>query len=185
MRKSRTIETDIFGYPVREDSINSKKKGDANERLVSNWLESWTGVAFTRVPRSGGLRWKNTANVCGDVVCEDSDFNFPFTLETKHLKRITFTRHLRKNSSVYEVFRQCYSDCKRSGKRPLLMLRKDGMPKGEYVMYLSGDISLIPRDLGCEIISSGVEPDTNQYIVGYSSKDILNKVKFVELIKNS
>ncbi len=171
-RKIRTIETDVFGYEVQENPINSKKKGDKNERTAAKWLSEWTGVPFTRVPRSGGLRWKNTANVCGDVVCEDQDFKFPFVVETKHLKRITFTKYLRGNSRIYSIFEQVKEDAQRADKLPLMILRKDGMPAGTYVVFFTFTLSGV-----VEVCSGGS-------LYGYNSQEILSNVKFVELIKN-
>ena len=63
---NRRVDTDLFG--AKEQSINSKVKGNNNELKAAKWLTKWTGCPFTRTPSSGGLRWKNTANVCGDVV---------------------------------------------------------------------------------------------------------------------
>ena len=93
-RQLRTIETDIFGYQVAENPINSKKKGDTNERAAASWLHKWTRELFIRTPSSGGRRLENASNFCGDVVCENEDFNFPFVVETKHRKDITFSKVL-------------------------------------------------------------------------------------------
>ena len=114
------------------DGINSKKKGDNNERIVASLLSEWTGVKFTRVPRSGGLDWKNNDTVYGDVVSTDRDFNFPFSIETKAYKDINVGLNtLRKNSIVFKFWQQCVWDAEKSGKIPMLLIRKNGMPKKE------------------------------------------------------
>ena len=38
-------------------------RAEYNELKAAKWLTKWTGCPFTRTPSSGGLRWKNTANV--------------------------------------------------------------------------------------------------------------------------
>ena len=125
--------------------INSKQKGNRNELEVCKWLSAWTGVEFVRVPMSGGLRWKNTIrmNICGDVVCTDYTFEFPFSIETKHYRSISFDttshRTLRKDSMVETLFEQCRRDAGRDGKFPMLMLRVNRMPKQEWVVVF--DIS--------------------------------------------
>lgn len=180
-RKLRTIETDIFGYPVAENPINSNRKGKDNERTAAKWLSLWVGKPFTRVPSSGGLRWQGTANVCGDVVCEDSDYNFPFTVETKHLKRIVFTEVLRSNSRVFSVYDQCKEDCERSGKKPMLMLRKDGMGTGKYIIFFEMDIVNALERIGLRYKYLGKRGSL--VIAGYDSDDLLG-IKFVDLIEN-
>ena len=184
-RKSRTIETDIFGLPVSQDKkINSKRKGDLNERTVAKWLEEWTGVKFTRVPRSGGLRWQATANVCGDLVCEDSSFGFPFTIETKHLANITMGGVLRKKSKVFTVYEQCKSDCARSGRLPMLILRRNGMPQGEWIIFFEEQVANILMENNLFVYSLGTAPNGIR-LVGFSShvlKDMMNFDRFKELI---
>lgn len=169
------LEDDIFGWGDTPKKINSKRKGDVNERETAKWLHRWTGVPFTRVPSSGGLRWKNTANVCGDVVCEDTDFHFPFSVETKHLKNISFDKKLRSNSKIRSIYNQCKRDADRSGRVPFLMLRKNGMGKQEYVIFLNFKLDSI------ECKSKGVFEDVTLY--GYSSTDVLSGVKFCTLAK--
>ena len=53
---NRRVDTDLFG--AKEQSINSKVKGNNNELKAAKWLTKWTGCPFTRTPSSGGLRWR-------------------------------------------------------------------------------------------------------------------------------
>ena len=172
-----SLEDDIFGWGDKPDRINSKKKGDKNELEVSKWLEKWTGVPFTRVPSSGGLRWKNTANVCGDVVCEDEDFNFPFSVETKHLKNIRFSKKLRVNSKIRSIYDQCKIDADRANRMPMLILRENGMPKGTYIIYFDFKLKSI------ECISKGSFEGFNLY--GYESSTILSMIEFCSLTNDA
>lgn len=131
----RLIEHDLFGTNPRKKGINSKKKGNANELECAKFLKEWTGLEFNRVPQSGGLRWKNSEGVTGDLVCEDR--SFPFSVETKHYKKIVFKPILPSSSFVFKVWNQAQQDAERANKLPLVILRQNGMPKGEYVIYLS------------------------------------------------
>lgn len=158
MAKRRTIETDIFGIEVKPTSrIDSRAKGVRNENRAAKVLEQWTGVPFTRVPRSGGLRWRDTANVCGDLVCEVQDFDFPFSIETKHLKKVTFieNRPLRSNSLFFTIWEQATEGAERAGKTPLAMIRENGMPKDTYYIVTSFEVNLKPLATG--ISKQGIE----------------------------
>lgn len=180
-RTERTIETDIFGIQVAEKPINSKKKGDSNERRVARWLEIWTGKPFTRVPRSGGLRWQGTANVCGDLVCEDDKFDMPFTIETKHLHRIAMKGRLRSNSYVYSIYEQCRLDCERSGRRPMLILRQNGMKAGTWVLFFEEQEAQFVLQQGISPYAIGTTPDDVR-LLGFKSEEIIN-INFV-MFKN-
>lgn len=127
------LEHDLFDTKPRKSGINSKKKGNQNELQCAKFLKEWTGLEFNRVPQSGGLRWKNSEGVTGDLVCEDR--SFPFSVETKHYKSITFTPKLRENSFIYTVWKQALQDAERANKLPIAFLRENGMKKGEYMVY--------------------------------------------------
>lgn len=145
MAKKNTfnIGHDLFGGYRANTGINSKAKGDNNERAVCKWLHKWTGSKFARVPSSGGLRWANAAKTCGDVICEDDDFYFPFSVETKHYKNLTVKEQLRSNSLVYRFWKQAVTDSLRSATKmhPLLLLRKNGMKAGEYYFGVSDELA--------------------------------------------
>lgn len=140
-RRVRSIETDIFGLPIQEGGINSKAKGDKNELVTAVFLLRWTGEKFARVPRSGGLRWKNSKRVCGDLVCENDDFEFAFSIETKHLKKLSLRGRFGARSAVITIWEQCLYDAERSGRAPMLLLRENGMPKGQYVVYVDAQLA--------------------------------------------
>lgn len=144
----RTLVTDLFGSPKKRSSgINSKQKGNKNERVACKWLEEWTGEKFTRVPSSGGMRWKNHSSVCGDVVCENEDFKFCFSVETKFLKDFEIVEHLRENSKIFTIWDQAIYDAARGHKFPMLMLRKNGMAAKEFYIFISKEVAEIAVEI--------------------------------------
>lgn len=120
---------------------NGKKKGSKNERELSKWWQLWTGMEFTRVPASGGLRWKKTDNISGDIVCADPRGirKFPFTVEAKSYKDINFEHLLldNKNIKVLQFWEQACEDAQRAGKEPLLFMRYNGMPKSVWYVIMN------------------------------------------------
>lgn len=135
----RRVEHDIFGTAPRPKGINQKQKGNLNERVAAKFLSEWTGAKFNRTPSSGGMHLKNQL-FCGDLVCITEDFWMPFVVETKHLKTFHVTYQLRANSKVFTVFAQAKRDADRIGKRPLCLIRSNGMKAGDYVLILPSDI---------------------------------------------
>ena len=102
------IDTTLFGTVHRTKKINSKIKGNRSELVVTKLLTEWTGHEFVRVPQSGGLRWKDRSDICGDVINNDRDFDFPFSIEAKSYKNVGLAsempQELRKNSVIYTFF---------------------------------------------------------------------------------
>lgn len=152
----KSIEEDLFGGRKKQP-INQKQKGNRNELVVAKLLSEWTGSEFTRVPMSGGLRWKNAVNICGDVVSTDPSFDFPFSVETKHIKYLGIDwkdlnqgYQLRKNSVLYRYFEQASRDAERAGKKPLLIIRQNDMPEKEYflIFRLEGLFSAVMLNSG-------------------------------------
>ena len=152
-KPNRTIRDRIL-LPKRKASINSKVKGNLNERKVAKWLSAWTGKEFVRTPQSGGIRWQNSLglNICGDVVCTEQHHHFPFTVENKHLKGISFDTnwddYLRKNTRVLTIFKQVQRDSERDRRIPMLILRGNGMPENTWWVFLPMYIYLQVTSLG-------------------------------------
>lgn len=137
--EKRRLEDDIFGFrdsTVRK--INSKVKGNTNERQAAKAMELWTGVKFARTPQSGALRRVNSENLTSDIYPDtlDPDFYYPWSTETKHLKTITIQRVMNPRSAIFTIWNQVHADAKRSGKLPIALLRENMMPKGEYYVIL-------------------------------------------------
>lgn len=169
----KTIKHDVFGLPVRADGIDSRNKGVVNERLVCKFLEKWTGRPFARVPSSGGLRWKNNSSVCGDVVCEDEDFDMIFSVETKHRKDLVFKEMLQSNSMIYRVWEQAKADAERARKEPMLILRNNGMPRGKYIVFFGGVAGTVMKSLLKGSVSEGYSKEAKTMLRGFHSEDVL------------
>ncbi len=171
------------------DRINSKAKGSKNERELCKLMQQWTGYDFARVPSSGGLRWKDTDNTVGDIICTDKlhGRRFRFAIETKFYKDINF-EHLilgNKKVKINEFWQQAEEDGKRAGKEPLLLMRYNGMPKQTYFVMM--DIELFNIILGNGI--SFEYPyfkviETNKQRVVLNSNDLI-KVNYQQLHKQT
>jgi len=136
------VEEELFGIKKRTQAINSKRKGNVNEAKLTKILLDWTGHEFARVPRSGGLRWKNRMDICGDVINVDPEFDFPFSVETKHVANLGLHadhHELRSNSVVYKYWDQCQRDAKTVNKTPMLLIRQNGMMEGSYYLFMELD----------------------------------------------
>jgi len=119
--------------------INSKAKGSKNEREAAKALERWCDMPFTRVPQSGGLRWQGGQNITGDIIPEDMYElrDFPFSIEVKSRKELDFENLLLPNNSdILKFWDQATSDAKRVDKIPLLMMRRDRMPKQAFYIAM-------------------------------------------------
>jgi len=120
---------------------NGKAKGSKGERVLSKWFTQWTGLEFTRVPASGGLRWKSMANATtGDLVCADDRHSrrFQFSVESKSYKDINF-EHLilgNKKAKIREFWKQASEDAERGKKVPILFMRYNGMAKNTFFVVM-------------------------------------------------
>lgn len=170
--KQRTLETDVFGLPVNTISINSKNKGNSNERACAKYLSEWVGVKFVRVPMSGGLRRDDTDKTVGDIIPDTTDktFYFPFTVETKHLKSIAHQRILRSSSAIFKIWEQPHSDSLRSGKLPMALLRSNHMPAGEYYLILDAAQGGSIMALNTPILFSGSNHKFS--LIGFKLSDV-------------
>jgi len=121
------------------DRINSKNKGSRNERYATQALEEWTSMPFTRVPQSGGLRWQGGQNITGDIIPEDMYEleAFPFSVEVKVRKELAFEDLLLPNNSdILKFWAQSTADAARVNKIPMVMMRRDRMPKNSfYILF--------------------------------------------------
>lgn len=130
------MKEDLFGGGYVQP-INQKKKGNRNELYACKMLTAWTGSEFVRIPASGGKRWQNVMNICGDVLSSDPSFDFPYVVETKDLAKIHITPDLRKNSNIFTIWEQVVRDSLRAERLPILMLRQTGdVPRAKYSIFL-------------------------------------------------
>lgn len=126
------------------NKINSRTKGNKFERDVAKWFQKWTGYEFGRVPSSGGLRWKKTDNITGDITCTDDKHSrrFPYSIECKFYNELKFEHILLGNKSckIMGFWEQCKSDAARANKVPMLIMRYNQMPKEEYFIMLPNNL---------------------------------------------
>lgn len=167
---------------------NGKKKGNKNERNLSKWWQNWSGLEFSRVPASGGLRWKKTDNISGDIICTDDRKarRFPFSIETKFYKDINF-EHLilgNKKQRVIEFWEQAIEDGDRSDKIPILFMRYNMMPKNVWFTIVSlkvGNI-ILKKNKGKTEYPYFIIEHTKHRIMCFNSNDLQN-LDYKEFIK--
>lgn len=119
--------------------INSRAKGAKHERDAARTLEEWTDIKFVKTPASGGLRWASGFHVIGDIVPEDMYqlADFPFSVEVKARRELDFEDLLLPNKSeLLKFWKQASDDAKRAKKFPLLLARRDRMPKGSFYVFI-------------------------------------------------
>lgn len=125
-------------------AVNSKSKGGRFERAISKWFTNWTGFEFNRVPASGGLRWKNAENITSDVACTDSKHSrkFRLSIECKSYQDLRFEHILleKKSCKILKFWEQARSDAKRANKFPILIMKYNGMPKGEAFVVMGREL---------------------------------------------
>lgn len=173
--------------------INSRAKGSKNERDVCKWWELWTGYEFARVPSSGGLRWGRTTDTTGDIICSDKKhfLRFPFSIECKNYKDINFEHILlgNKNVKILEFWKQACEDGERGGKLPILMMRYNGMKKGDYFFVVSSEIGQVMFD-GMGMVErigiSTMKVNTEKVKLHiFMASDILRLANYKEIYKES
>jgi hypothetical protein len=172
------VDTELFGTVHRAKKINSKVKGNKNELILTKILTDWVGTEFTRVPMSGGLRWANRMDICGDVINTNPKFDFPFSVETKHIANLGLKLshpELRKNSVVYTHFEQCKRDAEAAGKIPFLIIRQNGMRAGCYYIFLSLKLSRLMK------MANYIKPVFEGDLIGFKSEDFFKLVSFETL----
>lgn len=165
---------------------NGKKKGAKNERDLCKWFQQWSGYEFSRVPASGGLRWKNTENITGDIICSDDRYSrrFAFSVETKFHKDINFEHLILGNTKikVIEFWKQALEDGVRGNKTPLLFMRYNGMPKGTWFVMVDAHTYKWAYKYGLKNAENPIfnifSPEYNLYVM--NSSDFI-KVNFKEL----
>ena len=175
------VYEDVFGEPERKKGINSKEKGDRNENAAAKFLSKWTGYDFKRVPRSGGIGAEHKLFV-GDVVCITEPNDFPFTVETKHYEHVPCSGILRSNSKIYGFWEQALNDSKKVDLLPMLLFRENGMPKEEYVMFVSR-----PVYTQCIILYNipykALGEKRGYWIYGVETWEILEKIPYKEMVE--
>lgn len=131
-----SLHDDLFGELLSRKGINVNVKGAGNERALAHALTAWSGAEWVRVPRSGGLRWRNRSEIVGDVISTNPDYRH-FVVEAKFYKAYSISEQLRANSVFFTKFKQAEDDAKAVGKVPLLFMRMNSMPASTWHLALS------------------------------------------------
>ena len=130
--------------------VNSKKKGNRNERQIAKTLSEWWGEEFTRTPSSGMFATTHArqlsalnVDIGGDLI---SPKNFPFNVEAKSAKSIDLYEAIRQRegSCFVDWWRQSNRDAKNMKKWPLVIFKEDR--KQYYCMMTSYCYSRLERD---------------------------------------
>jgi Holliday junction resolvase len=152
--------------------INSKKKGNRNERSGTKLWTQWTGWEFSRVPASGGLRWKKTDDITGDIICtEKGIYDFKFSIEMKFHQKVEFNYLLlsTKKDEVNKFWAQAKADGARGGKIPILFMRYNGMKADTHFVVISYPIYLKIRKL--IKFSCGILKYNREFVI-FNSEDL-------------
>lgn len=177
-------------------SVNGKQKGSRFERVICKWFTEWTGYEFNRVPASGGLRWKNAENITSDVACTDRKHSrkFCFSVECKSYKELNFEHIIleKKSCKILKFWDQVCDDANRSGKLPLLIMKYNGMKKGEAFVMFNSEVyfnCMVPQisELTKPLMGFNLEPckqskETQIYIIRLSE---LKKLDYQQIHKQA
>lgn len=175
MAKKRSIVNDALGVKTK---VNGKAKGNKAELMAAKFFQAWTGAEFNRTPMSGGLRWLDASRIAGDLVAP-SGFDFPFCVEVKSYAVAEVKEKLRENTIISKFWAQASKDADRAGKLPILLVRSNGMPVGQFTVFVGPAVAAIFQQHSdpCIIcISTGMINDLG--IFGYNTKDILLCLNF-------
>lgn len=132
---------------------NSKKKGDRFERVVAKYFTDWSGFKFGRTPGSGSFH--NNRDLGSDLICNDDKHKNRccISIECKNYQDIRFEHVLlgNKRCKIFSFWSQAKRDANRTKKFPILCMRYNSMPRGEFFFVVD---SVIAREL--------ISTDTNR-----------------------
>lgn len=121
---------------------NSKNKGSRFERSVAKYFTDWTGFTFGRTPYSGA--YHKSKDLSSDVMCTDEKHahRCKLSIECKNYKDINFEHALlgTKGSVIEKFWEQAKRDAERSSKVPILVMRYNSMPKGEFFFVVDSSL---------------------------------------------
>lgn len=113
---------------------NSKAKGSRFERVVAKYFTEWTSYDFGRSPQSGSFH--NNRDLGSDLICNDDHHKRRccISIECKNYQDIRFEHILlgNKRCKILSFWDQASRDAKRTKKLPILCMRYNSMPKGEF-----------------------------------------------------
>ena len=118
---------------------NSKKKGNRFERVVAKYFTDWSGFKFGRTPGSGSFH--NNRDLGSDLICNDDKHKNRccISIECKNYQDIRFEHVLlgNKRCKIFSFWEQAARDAKRTKKFPILCMRYNSMPRGEFFFVVN------------------------------------------------
>lgn len=176
---------------------NSKKKGSRFERVVAKFFTDWSGFNFGRTPQSGA--YHNNRDLGSDLICNDDHHKKRccISIECKNYQDIRFEHVLlgNKRCKIFSFWEQAFRDAKRTKKLPILCMRYNSMPKGEFFFVVNELIAssiLNVHDLANNPINRGMtisapelinlNPPTFTLYV-FMASDIKDKIDYSKLHK--
>lgn len=122
---------------------NSKKKGNRFERVVAKYFTDWSGFKFGRTPGSGSFH--NNRDLGSDLICNDDKHKNRccISIECKNYQDIRFEHVLlgNKRCKIFSFWDQASRDAKRTKKFPILCMRYNSMPRGEFFFVVNEPIA--------------------------------------------
>lgn len=122
---------------------NSKKKGNRFERVVAKYFTDWSGFKFGRTPGSGSFH--NNRDLGSDLICNDDKHKnlCCISIECKNYQDIRFEHVLlgNKRCKIFSFWEQAQRDAKRTKKFPILCMRYNSMPRGEFFFVVDSTVS--------------------------------------------
>ena len=119
--------------------IQSKRKGNRFERVVAKYFTDWSGFRFGRTPGSGSFH--NNRDLGSDLICNDDKHKNRccISIECKNYQDIRFEHVLLGNKSckIFSFWEQACRDANRTKKFPILCMRYNSMPKGEFFFVVN------------------------------------------------
>lgn len=136
--------------------IQSKRKGSRFERVVAKFFTEWSGFNFGRTPQSGA--YHNNRDLGSDLICNDDKHKNKccISVECKNYQDIRFEHVLlgNKHCKIFDFWKQAYRDAKRTKKFPILCMRYNSMPRGEFFFVVD---SVIAKEVICPWITRTME----------------------------
>lgn len=167
--------------------MNSKKKGNRFERVVAKFFTDWTSYSFGRSPQSGSFH--NNRDLGSDLICNDDKHKNRccISIECKNYQDIRFEHVLlgNKRCKILEFWKQADRDANRTKKLPILCMRYNSMPKGEFFFVVDSRVALYL--ITPETIKRGMSiysPELDMPLYVFMASDIKEYVSYKKLHKS-
>ena len=167
--------------------IQSKKKGSRFERSVAKYFTDWSGFSFGRTPGSGSFH--NNRDLGSDLICNDDNHKNKccISIECKSYQDIRFEHVLLGNKSckIFSFWEQALRDANRTKKFPILCMRYNSMPRGEFFFvvnaFIAGELINIKTQTRMMVINAPEIESGPLYV--FMASDIKEKVSYKKMHK--